>query len=68
MIAVPNYLVVNESMDEQMAYDITRLLFDQQDALAEAHPEANNLNIDTAPQVPPLELHPGAQRYYDEAG
>jgi uncharacterized protein len=68
VIGVPNYLVVNESMDEQMAYDITRLLFDQQDALAEAHPEANNLNIDTAPQVPPLELHPGAQRYYDEAG
>ncbi len=68
VIGVPNYLVVNESMDEQMAYDITRLLFDQQDALAEAHPEANNLDIDTAPQVPPLELHPGAQRYYDEAG
>ncbi len=68
VIAVPNYLVVNESMDEEMAYNITRLLFDQQDALAEAHPEARNLDIDTAPQVPPLELHPGAQRYYDEAG
>ncbi|MDP8926894.1 MAG: TAXI family TRAP transporter solute-binding subunit [Actinomycetota bacterium] len=68
VIGVPNYLVVNESMDEQMAYDITRLLFDQQDALAEAHPEANNLDINTAPQTPPLELHPGAQRYYDEAG
>ncbi len=68
VIAVPNYLVVNESMDEEMAYNITRLLFDQQDALAEAHPEARNLDVDTAPQVPPLELHPGAQRYYDEAG
>ncbi|CAN5198553.1 TAXI family TRAP transporter solute-binding subunit [soil metagenome] len=68
VIAVPNYLVVNESMDEELAYNITRLLFDQQDALAQAHPEANNLDINTAPQVPPLELHPGAQRYYDEAG
>jgi len=68
VIAVPNYLVVNESMDEEMAYNITRLLFDQQDALAQAHPEANNLDINTAPQVPPLELHPGALRYYDEAG
>ena len=67
VIGVPNYLVVNESMDEQMAYDITRILFEQQDALAEAHPEANNLDINTAPQTPPLELHPGAQRYYDEA-
>ena len=68
VIGVPNYLVVNESMDEEMAYQITRLLFDQQDALAEAHPEAKNLDINVAPRVPPLELHPGAQRYYDEAG
>jgi TRAP transporter TAXI family solute receptor len=66
VIGVPNYLVVNESMDEELAYQITRLLFDQQDALAEAHPEARNLDKNTAPQVPPLELHPGAQRYYDE--
>ncbi len=67
VIGVPNYLVVNESMDEELAYDITRLLFDEQDALAQAHPEARNLNINVAPQVPPLELHPGARRYYDEA-
>ena len=66
VIGVPNYLVVNESMDEELAYQITRLLFDQQDALAEAHPEARNLDRNTAQQVPPLELHPGAQRYYDE--
>jgi TRAP transporter TAXI family solute receptor len=68
VIGVPNYLVVNESMDEELAYNITKLLFDQQGALAEAHPEARNLDINTAPQTPPLELHPGAQRYYDEAG
>jgi uncharacterized protein len=66
VIGVPNYLVVNESMDEELAYQITRLLFDQQDALAEAHPEARNLDRNTAPQVPPLELHLGAERYYDE--
>ena len=68
VVGVPNYLVVNESMDEELAYQITKVLFDQQEALARAHPEARNLNIETAPQAPPLELHPGAQRYYDEAG
>lgn len=67
VIGVPNYLVVNESMGEELAYDITKLLFDQQDALAQAHPEARNLDIRTAPQVSPLELHPGARRYYEEA-
>src|SRR5918998_1000028 len=68
VIGVPNYLVVNEAMDEELAFQITQLLFDQQDALAQAHPEARNLDIGTAPQTPPLELHPGAQRYYEEAG
>ncbi len=68
VIGVPNYLVVNESMDEEMAFQITQLLFEQQDALADAHPEARNLDITSAPQVPPLDLHPGARRYYDEAG
>lgn len=68
VIGVPNYLVVNESMDEERAFQITQLLFEQQDALAEAHPEARNLDISAAPQVPPLDLHPGARRYYDEAG
>jgi TRAP transporter TAXI family solute receptor len=68
VIGAPNYLVVNEAMDEELAFQITQLLFEQQDALAQAHPEARNLDIGTAPQTPPLELHPGAQRYYEEAG
>lgn len=67
-IGVPNFLVVNESMDEERAYEITKLLFEQKDALVEVHPEAENLDLQTAQQVEPLELHPGAQRYYDEAG
>lgn len=67
-IGVPNYLVVHESMDEELAFQITQLLFERQDALEEVHPEAGNLDIDTAQQVDPMELHPGAQRYYDEEG
>jgi len=68
VIGAPNYLVVNEAMDEDLAFQITQLLFEQQEDLAQAHPEARNLDINTAPQTPPLELHPGARRYYEEAG
>ena len=32
-IAVPNYLVVSEKMDETLAHDLTKLLFDQKDDL-----------------------------------
>ena len=66
VVAVPNYLVVNRSMDPELAYRLTKLLFDQKQALAEVHPSARRLELDTASKVAPLELHPGARRYYDE--
>jgi len=67
-IGVPNFLLANESLDEELAYQVTRVLFEQQEALAEAHPEAERLDLEGAQSVAPLELHPGARRYYEEAG
>ena len=68
-IAVPNYLVVNEKMDEQLAFDLTKLLFDRKQDLVAVHPEAKNLDPQRAREViAPIELHPGAQRYFDEQG
>ena len=68
-IAVPNYLVVNEKMDEQLAFDLTKLLFDHKQDLVAVHPEAKNLDPQKATEViAPIELHPGAQRYFDEQG
>jgi TRAP transporter TAXI family solute receptor len=68
-IAVPNYLVVSEKMDEQLAFDLTKLLFDRKDDLVAVHPEAKNLDPQTGAEViAPIELHPGAKRYFDEAG
>jgi TRAP transporter TAXI family solute receptor len=66
-IGVPNYLVVHESMEEDLAFEITRLLFEHKSDLVKVHPEAKNLSLKTAVQTDPLELHPGAQRYYDGA-
>ena len=68
-IAVPNYLVVSEKMDEQVAFDLTKLLFDHKDDLVAVHPEAKNLDPKRGAEViAPIELHPGAKRYYDEEG
>jgi TRAP transporter TAXI family solute receptor len=66
-IVVPNYLVVNESMDEELAHDLTELLFDRKDELVQVHPEAENLDPETAQEVIGLELHPGAERYFEES-
>jgi uncharacterized protein len=66
-IGVPNFLVVHRSMKEDLAYQLTKLLFEKQRELVKVHPEAKNLDLTTAQQVTPVELHPGAQRYYQEA-
>jgi len=68
VIGVPNYLVVNRSMSEDLAYQLTKLLFEKKSELVKVHPEAKNLELSTAQEVAPLELHPGARRYYQEAG
>jgi TRAP transporter TAXI family solute receptor len=68
-IGVPNLLVVHEEMDDGLAHDLTELLFDQKERLTRVHPEAKNLDTRRAQEiVPPVELHPGAESYYEEAG
>jgi TRAP transporter TAXI family solute receptor len=64
-IAVANLLVVNEAMPEQLAYDLTRLLFAHQAELAKVHPEGANFDRAGGPRTDPVLLHPGARRYYD---
>lgn len=67
-IAVPNYLMVNNDMDEELAYQVTKLLYDQKAQLVRVHPEAKKLDPKLGQEVvEPVKLHPGAQRYYDEA-
>ena len=68
IVGVPNLLVVNADMDKKLAHDLTKLLFDQKAALAQVHPEAKKLDPNTSQNVvAPVELHPGAEQYYQEA-
>jgi TRAP transporter TAXI family solute receptor len=66
VVGVANVLVVNKAMAENLAYDITRILFEKQGQLAAIHPEARNLSLTSAPAGSPADYHPGAMRYYRE--
>lgn len=68
VIAVPNVLVVNTNMDEQLQQDLTRVLFEQKDALVDVHPAAEALDPTDAQDIAFMDLCPGSQAYYDEAG
>jgi TRAP transporter TAXI family solute receptor len=66
VVAVANLLVASESMPEQLAHDITQLLFDRKNELAAIHPQARTLSLDTALTGSPVPFHPGAIRFYRE--
>lgn len=61
-------LVADARLDAQVAYDVTRLLFERTAELAAVHPLAAALSPRTASALSPAPYHPGAVRYYREVG
>jgi TRAP transporter TAXI family solute receptor len=66
VVGVANVLVVNRSMPDDLAYDITRVLFEKKSDLAAIHPEAAQLSHERGATGSPAEYHPGALKYYAE--
>lgn len=68
-INVWGVLFVHESMNEKLAYDIVKTLFEHQKELVIAHREAENMTLENqtigATAVP---WHPGAVKYFAERG
>ncbi|GED46160.1 C4-dicarboxylate ABC transporter substrate-binding protein [Vreelandella aquamarina] len=67
-IGIPNVLVVNSDMDEELAYQLTQLLFENTDELIAVHPAANDTTVEFTMNSTPVPLHPGALRYFEEVG
>ena len=67
-ISIPNVLVVNADMSDDLAYAITKVLFEKTDELIAIHPAANDTTVDFSLTSTPVPLHPGALRYYEEIG
>lgn len=67
-VGVANVLLVPDKMGEQLAYDITKTLFEKKAELVKVHPEAGKLDVKLGQQVDPIPLHAGAARYFKEKG
>lgn len=67
-IAVLAMLSARADLSEDLVYNVTKALFENLDMFAAAHSRGANLSLDTATGGMPLELHPGAARYYREVG
>jgi uncharacterized protein len=67
-VAIKNILVSHEGVSEEVAYQMTKLMFDNLERLGNAHSAAKDIKLDGAAQGLPIPLHPGAERFYKEAG
>jgi TRAP transporter TAXI family solute receptor len=66
--AATNLLAVHERMDENLAYQITKLLHERTADLVAVHSAAKEINLKNAVVGSPIPFHPGALRFYKEKG
>ena len=66
--AVVNYLVTSSAVSDDLAYQMTKLVYESLPELANAHAAGKEIKLETAATGSPIPLHPGAIRYYKEKG
>lgn len=67
-VGVPNVLVVSSEMDEETVYQITKAMYENISEMQAVHPAANETTVEFTMSATPVPLHPGALRYFEEAG
>lgn len=68
VLGIPNVLTVSSEMSDDLAYALTKAMFENIAELQAVHPAANETTVEFTMSATPVPLHPGALRYYDEIG
>lgn len=68
VLGIPNVLVVSAEMSDDLAYQITKVMFENIADLQAVHPATNETTVEFTMSATPVPLHPGAIRYYEEVG
>jgi TRAP transporter TAXI family solute receptor len=66
--AIRNYLVTRSGVPDELAYRMTKALYEHLPELAAAQSVAKAITLDNAVTGMPVPLHPGAEQYYREVG
>ena len=66
--AVVSMLITREDLDEQVVYDITKVIFENLQSLRDTHSVANKIDAAKYYEGMPVPLHAGAERYFEEIG
>ena len=64
-----NILVANRKMSDDVAYQVTKILFEKKDEIVAVHKEAASFLLENQKaENSPAPFHPGALKYYQEKG
>lgn len=67
-VAIQNFLITSSDVSDELAYQMTKSMFENLDRLTAAHAAAQGISLDAVKAEMPVPLHPGAERYYSEVG
>lgn len=67
-VGVANLIIAHKDFDANLAYQITKLIYERRGDLALVHKEATNITLIGVRGRSPLPFHPGAIRYFRERG
>jgi hypothetical protein len=67
-VAIQNFLATHEGVPAETVYKMTKALFENLDQMVAAHGAAKAIKPENAAKAPPAPLHPGAEKFYREAG
>jgi len=67
-VAIQNFLVTHQGVAADTVYAMTKSMFENLDQMVAAHAAAKAIRPEKAVSSMPLPLHPGAEKYYREAG
>lgn len=65
-VAVLAALAVSDSLSEDLVYEMTKAIYENAEGMA--HDKSSFIKAETALDGIDIEVHPGAQKYFDEAG
>lgn len=67
-VAVMATIVARNDVSEDTIYTLVKGIFDNKDAIGAAHAKGKELDVNTAVSGISIPFHPGAEKYYKEAG
>lgn len=67
-IAVRAIWATHDKLDNEMAYQLTKALYENTETLGKVHVMGKQISLQTALESVSIPLHPGAERYFKEKG